>query len=944
MKKLINFTLTMTLITLVSFNIFAQKQKMFYATMGTNDAVNLKKNHPKDVKIIKSYTDYSVVMLNHTSAEELHHTGLRHGPGYFLENSKEEAIKAIEKIQVIKKRKLTSSKRAIPLSITQDVLVNQSLNLVNNTNIKNQITQLESYGTRFHTFSSAQQSAVDLKAKWENMSSTRSDISVKLVSHTNTPMSSVVMTITGSEKPDEYVILGGHLDSTSREGNANAPGADDNASGIATITEVARVLLSMNYKPKRTVEFMAFAAEEIGLVGSKEIARDYKNRNVNIISYLQLDMTNYKGSTNDIYITTDSYNSTSLNNYLTQLMDHYNASGTHKITYGTSRCNYGCSDHHSFAQQGYETAFPIEATLSESNPYIHTAKDTSSRFPTANAIHAAKFAKLALEYLIEISNIGSGGGGGEPTYCSSNGQSTSDEYISNVNIGSINNNSNQGTNGYSNHTSISTDLEKGKSQTISITPKWASTKYNEGYAVFIDYNNDGDFSDSGETVWTKSPSKETPVSGTFTVPSTVSEGKKRMRVILRYNTIPSSCGSYNYGETEDYFVNIISAQADTQPPTTPSNLVSSNVAQTTLTLNWTASTDNLAVTGYDVYQGTTKLETVTTTSYNVTGLTANTAYTFSIKAKDAAGNISPKSNDLNVTTLDNLPTYCNSKGERITYEWIDYVSFGGMTNTTTANGGYGDFTSKIATVTQGTTNQVIVSAGFSNTAYNEYFTIWIDYNRNGTFESNEKTAIGSSNTAGNRTANISIPSTATLGQTRMRVSMKYNGASTACETFPDGEVEDYTVNIVNSSININSKPDLCSKAKSYDSSINYNKKDLVSYAGSLYERTTDGWNRIGNCKTSERNNIENNLILANDNSLLNIYPNPSSQKNITITVNNELWKAGTVLLFDIKGNILKELKLKDKSTFVNTTKLSTGIYFLTLFNNSKSYSKKVIIK
>ncbi|WP_435262859.1 GEVED domain-containing protein [Tenacibaculum sp. nBUS_03] len=513
-----------------------------------------------------------------------------------------------------------------------------------------------------------------------------------------------------------------------------------------------------------------------------------------------------------------------------------------------------------------------------------------------------------------------------------------------MNIGTINNTSNQGTNGYSNHTAISTNLEKGKSQTITITPKWTSTTYNEGYGVFIDYNNDGDFSDSGETVWTKSPSKQTPVSGSFTVPLTVSEGKKRMRVILRYNTIPTSCGSYNYGETEDYTVNITPAQTDTQPPTSPSNLVVSNISQTTLTLNWTESSDNIAVTGYDIYQGATKLETVTSPSYNVSGLIANTAYTFSIKAKDAAGNISPKSNEANVTTLDNLPTYCNSKGKRITYEWIDYVSFGGMTNTTTANEGYGDFTSKIATVTQGSTNQIIVSAGFSSTSYNEYFTVWIDYNRNGTFESNEKTTIGSSSSAGNRTANISIPTTATLGQTRMRVSMKYNGSPTACETFADGEVEDYTVNIISSSINPISKSDICSKANSYDSSISYNEKDLVSYAGSLYQRTNNGWDRIGDCITSERNSIESNLILANDNSLLNIYPNPSSQKNITITVKNELWKYGTVLLFDIKGNILKELKLKEKSTFVNTTKLSTGIYFLTLFNNSKSYSKKLIIK
>ncbi|XRE43268.1 hypothetical protein ACIVBQ_001472 [Tenacibaculum discolor] len=388
------------------------------------------------------------------------------------------------------------------------------------------------------------------------------------------------------------------------------------------------------------------------------------------------------------------------------------------------------------------------------------------------------------------------------TYCNSKGNSVSDEYIGRVQLGSIDNSSGGG-NGYSDHTAISTDLEKGKSNTITITPTWTGSSYDEGYGVWIDYNQDGDFSDAGETVWTKAKSKDTPVSTSFTVPSSALDGATRMRIVMKYNATPTACeASFSYGEVEDYTVNIGAAVADTQEPTAPSSLASSSVAQTTLTLSWTASTDNVGVTGYDVYQGATKLTTVTTTSYNVTGLTANTAYTFSVKAKDAAGNISSASNTVNVTTLDNVVSYCSSKGNRVTYEWIDYVSFGGMTNTTAANGGYGDFTNKVATVTQGTTNQIIVSAGFSGSSYTEYFTVWIDYNRNGTFESSEQTSLGSSSTAANRSANISIPSSALLGQTRMRVSMKYNGASTACETFADGEVEDYTVNIVNSSSSV----------------------------------------------------------------------------------------------------------------------------------------------
>ena len=68
-------------------------------------------------------------------------------------------------------------------------------------------------------------------------------------------------------------------------------------------------------------------------------------------------------------------------------------------------------------------------------------------------------------------------------------------------------------------------------------------------------------------------------------------------------------------------------------------------------LSWTASTDNVGVTAYDVYQGATLKATVTATTYAVTGLTASTAYTFSVKAKDAAGNVSASSNVVNVTTI-----------------------------------------------------------------------------------------------------------------------------------------------------------------------------------------------------------------------------------------------------------------------------------------------------
>lgn len=93
-----------------------------------------------------------------------------------------------------------------------------------------------------------------------------------------------------------------------------------------------------------------------------------------------------------------------------------------------------------------------------------------------------------------------------------------------------------------------------------------------------------------------------------------------------------------------------SSPADTQPPTAPADVIASNVTSSTVTLTWTASTDNVSVTGYDVYNGSAVAGSSATTSYTVTGLSASTAYTFTVKAKDAAGNVSAASAPVNVTT------------------------------------------------------------------------------------------------------------------------------------------------------------------------------------------------------------------------------------------------------------------------------------------------------
>ena len=102
--------------------------------------------------------------------------------------------------------------------------------------------------------------------------------------------------------------------------------------------------------------------------------------------------------------------------------------------------------------------------------------------------------------------------------------------------------------------------------------------------------------------------------------------------------------------------------SDTQAPTMPAGLASTNVMGDGFTLSWTASTDNVAVAGYDVYKDGVLATSVTSTTASLTGLSVNTTYTLTVKAKDGSGNVSAASNALNVTTSDQVIISANGTG------------------------------------------------------------------------------------------------------------------------------------------------------------------------------------------------------------------------------------------------------------------------------------------
>jgi hypothetical protein len=90
---------------------------------------------------------------------------------------------------------------------------------------------------------------------------------------------------------------------------------------------------------------------------------------------------------------------------------------------------------------------------------------------------------------------------------------------------------------------------------------------------------------------------------------------------------------------------------DTTPPTAPAGLTASAISSSRIDLSWSASTDNVGVTGYQVFRGSTLVTTVSGTTYSDTGLSAGTSYTYTVRARDAAGNVSPASSPATATTL-----------------------------------------------------------------------------------------------------------------------------------------------------------------------------------------------------------------------------------------------------------------------------------------------------
>lgn len=366
-----------------------------YITIGA-DAVSANKKANSSFKVVSVKDSIAIVEVKETEIEEishLMHENFHRCGGFIKHNSYEEAVTEANSMGM---RSIAKNFKFIDHSLTQGALVTKVLSVVRDDTIAADIKHLSSYKTRHYKSKTGVDSQKWLQEKWSKMASGRTDVEAMLYNHKSWNQPSVILKMEG--KSSEAIIIGGHGDSIAGWGSrGTAPGADDNASGIATVTEVIRVLFETSYVPEKTIYFISYAAEEVGLLGSKEIAKDFSARGVDVVGVLQLDMTNFKGTKElDIVMMTDFTNENQ-NNFLGNILDKYLPS----IKWGYDKCGYGCSDHASWHSEGFPASVPFESRKGDMNRHIHSRRDTIEK-SDGHARHAAKFAKLALAFVVEL--------------------------------------------------------------------------------------------------------------------------------------------------------------------------------------------------------------------------------------------------------------------------------------------------------------------------------------------------------------------------------------------------------------------------------------------------------------------------------------------------------------------------------------------------------------
>lgn len=267
---------------------------------------------------------------------------------------------------------------------------------INPTQMWDYLTTLTSFKDRYSNSDTGVQAAEWFKSNIETIAkeNNRDDVTVTLITTGGGyKQPSVLVKLGTSNEPG--IVIGAHMDtlSASRE---NKPGADDDGSGSVCVLETARTLISSGMQFKKPIYFVWYAAEEQGLVGSGFVVSEFKKKNIPVDAVLHFDLTGYAHNNEPTMWLMDDYVNRDLVTYLETLIKTYV-----KQPVKHSRCGYACSDHANWTKAGYAAAIPAEAAYEDSNPYMHSARDTMDKLSLS---HMTDYLKLATAFAVEMAD------------------------------------------------------------------------------------------------------------------------------------------------------------------------------------------------------------------------------------------------------------------------------------------------------------------------------------------------------------------------------------------------------------------------------------------------------------------------------------------------------------------------------------------------------------
>jgi hypothetical protein len=395
-------------------------------------------------------------------------------------------------------------------------------------------------------------------------------------------------------------------------------------------------------------------------------------------------------------------------------------------------------------------------------------------------------------------------------YCSSTFSNTT-YYINAFSTtgGSVNiNNATNGisASGYGSFTNQNVTIPPGETVNFNAALASPSASSTYGFSVYVDWNNNLDFTDAGERVYTTAGYRTSPISGSFSVPVGQAVGTYRMRVVADYlATTPASCNNRSDGETEDYSLVV--------PPLTPcSGLPYPGIPSVSPSSGTAGSTASLSASSVSYNSGLTYQWQVSTdggvTWTNIVGATT-LPYAVTIPNQPVNSTVQYR---LGVTcgaqtaysthTSFSIGAYCVPTITNAANSFMTKVSFLGtlqdVTNTSTYSTspvGYQNFMNLPLLPKQAQGAGINVYVQSPNTSY---MRAWVDWNNNAVFDDSELVYSSETYLAYSTTFGFVIPAGQTPGRYRFRIrtTNAVIGANPSCEAYSNGETEDYLFQVV----------------------------------------------------------------------------------------------------------------------------------------------------